>query len=89
MKTVVQLFLLLVISTLVTGYRLPELNDPRSAMYDPGSAMYDPGSAMYDSDYPVDQEMDIDEYGSDRLANTMYDLDLPFDEELENDPGSA
>ncbi|KAL9973944.1 hypothetical protein ACROYT_G020467 [Oculina patagonica] len=52
MKTVVQLFLLLVISTLVTGYRLPELNDPGSAMYDPGSAMFDPGSAMYDSDYP-------------------------------------
>lgn len=52
--------------------------------------MFDPGSAtLYDADYPIDQEMDIDDYGSDRLANTMYDLDFPFDEELENDPGSA
>ena len=65
MKAFVQLFVLLVICTLVTGNRLPE---------------NDPGSAMYDMDYPVDQEVDND-YGSARLVDTMYNLDFPFDGE--------
>lgn len=75
MKAFARLILLLVISTLITGYRLPEVNDP-------GSAMYDPGSAMYDADYPVDQEFDNDLEGA-----NLVDLDFPFDEE--NDYGSG
>ena len=45
MKASVSLFLLLVISTLVAGRKLPQ---------------NDPGSAMYDTDYPVDDEIDND-----------------------------
>ena len=66
MKATVSLFLLLVISTLVAGRKLPQQNDP--------------GSAMYDTDYPVDDEVDNDFPGIERFVD-QQDFDFPLDEE--------
>lgn len=65
MQTIVRLLLLLVISTLVAGYKLPH---------------NDPGNTIDDSNYPLDMETDIDD-GSARLVDTAYDVDFPFNEE--------
>jgi len=65
MKATVSLFLLLVISTLVAGRKLPQ-NDPRSA--------------MYDTNYPIDDEID-NVYQDSEQFDEQQDFDLPFDEE--------
>lgn len=68
-----RVFLLLVICTLITGYklRIPE---------------NDPGSAWGDAPYPIDEEIKNDP-GSAMNDALSVDMDFPFDEE--NDPGSA
>ena len=68
MAMVVRILVVLLTSTLITGYKL-QSNDPGSALFDVSEN--DPGSAMYDADYPVDQELSDFEFG----------LDFPFDEE--------
>ena len=73
MKTIVQLFLLLVISTLITGYKLPATEN-------------DPGRPVDDSDYPVYKLFEND-LGSADEPYDLGSADEPFDGE--NDPGSA
>ena len=74
MKAIVQLFLLLVIATLVTGKNIPKTAD-------------DLGLPVDDSDsdsLPAEVENDPDRASFD---TTLTDLDFPYDEE--NDPGSG
>lgn len=74
MKAIVQLFLLLVIATLVTGKNIPKTAD-------------DLGLPVDDSDsdsLPAEVENDPERASFD---TTLTDLDFPYDEE--NDPGSG
>lgn len=70
----VRILVPLLISTVITGYKL-QSNEPESALFDVNEN--DPGSAMYDSDYPVDQELDNDP-GSAALSDFEFGLDFPF-----------
>ena len=65
MQTIVRLFLLLVITTLVTGYKLPH---------------NDPGTTLDDSDSPVD-ELTYNDHGSDTDHHISNIIDFPFDGE--------
>lgn len=65
MKATVSLFLLLVISALVAGRKLPQ---------------NDPGTGTYERDFPVDDEDYTEDAGSALFAEEQY-FDLPIAEE--------
>ena len=76
MQTIVRLFLLLVITTLVTGYKLAH-NDPGNTLDDSDN---DPGFKKFKLGKKYG-------YGSGHAHDSAYDLDVPF--YGENDPGTA
>ena len=67
MAMMVRILLLLVISTLITGYKL---------------SANDPGSNLRDESYPIDEEFENDPAGDSGSGSAMsdipYDMDFPF-----------
>ena len=94
MQAIVRLFLLLVISSLVTGYKLPH-NDPGNTL-DDSDYGYGYGSSIHFGGSGNGRGLDGDGgsgsgggiiSGSGAWFGTIYYFDAPFNGE--NDPGSA